>query len=88
MQEVLLGICLPRRFAFLAGSDPTALQLAGAAMPVVTEKQPGPLKELFTIKNLNQRALRRSARGEHLGNPDVLPGVRTESVVVLGGNLC
>ena len=51
-----LGIFLPRRVEFLAGNDPVALQSIGAATPVATEKQPSPLKEVFTIKNLNQRA--------------------------------
>lgn len=56
LQDVPLGIFLPRRVEFLAGNDPAALQPVGTAMPVVTEKQPGPLKEVFTVKNLHQRA--------------------------------
>ena len=88
LQDVPPEIFLPQQVEFLAGSDPTALQLGGAAMAVVSEKQPGPLKKLFPIKNLKQRALRRSARREHPGNFYLLPRVRAESVVVLGGNLC
>lgn len=56
LQDVPLGIFLPRRVEFLAGNDPAALQLMGIAQPVATEKQPGPLKEVLTIKNLQQRA--------------------------------
>jgi hypothetical protein len=55
LQNVALGIFLPRRVEFLAGNDPAALQTVGTATPVAAEKQPGPLKEVFTVKNVNQR---------------------------------
>ena len=56
MQDVPLGVFLPRQVEFLAGNDPAALQFVGAATPAAAETKPGPLKELFAIKNLNQRA--------------------------------
>lgn len=56
LQDVTLGIFLPRRVEFLAGNELAALQSVGTAMPVASENQAGPLKEIFSLKNLNQRA--------------------------------
>ena len=39
----------------------------GRATPLAREKQPGPLKEVFTIKNLHQRARYVEVRAANLG---------------------
>jgi hypothetical protein len=67
LQDVPLGIFLPRRVEFLAGNDPASLQSIGTVTPVAAEKQPGPLKELLTIKNLNQRARYVEVRAANMG---------------------
>jgi hypothetical protein len=56
LQDVRVGIFLPRRVEFLAGNDPAALQSVGTALPVAGERQPGPLKEWVTLANLDQQA--------------------------------
>ena len=67
LQDVSVGIFLPGRVEFLVGNDPAALQSVGTATPVATEKQPGPLKEVFTIKNLHQRARYVEVRAANIG---------------------
>jgi len=68
LQDVGLGIFLPRRVEFLAGDDPAALQPVGRAMPAANEKQPGPFKEVLAIKNVNRRARYLEVRAANVGN--------------------
>ncbi|MCX6925844.1 MAG: hypothetical protein NT154_21955, partial [Verrucomicrobia bacterium] len=67
LQDVSVGIFLPRRVEFRVGNDPGALQPVGAATPVAGEKQPGPLTEVFTIKNLHQRVRYVEVRAANIG---------------------
>lgn len=67
LQDVPLGIFLPRRVEFRAGNDPESLESLGAATPVTTERQPGPLKELLALKGLDQRARYVEVRAANLG---------------------
>ncbi|MCX6927048.1 MAG: hypothetical protein NT154_28160, partial [Verrucomicrobia bacterium] len=67
LQDVSVGIFLPRRVEFLAGTDLATLQPVGAVTPVATEKQVGPLKEVLTIKNLHHRARYVEVRATNIG---------------------
>jgi hypothetical protein len=67
LQDVPLGIFLPRRVEFLAGNDLAALQSVGTATPVATEQQPGALQEVLALKDLNQRARYVEVRAANIG---------------------
>jgi hypothetical protein len=67
LQNVPLGIYLPRRIEFLVGNDPATLQSVGQAKPVATVNQPGPHKEVLTIGNLKHRARYVEVRAENIG---------------------
>ncbi len=66
LQDVPLGIFLPRRVEFLAGDDPARLLSLGAALPMASEKQSGPLKERFTLRNPGRRARYIGVRAENI----------------------
>ncbi len=56
LQNVRLGIFLPRKVEFLAGDNSKSLTLLQTINPSADEKQPGPFRELLVAKNLNVRA--------------------------------
>jgi len=55
LQNVSVGIYLPQRVDFFVGDDPSALKLAGTAMPATPPSQVGPLKETLRVKDLKLR---------------------------------
>ena len=67
LQDVPFGIFLPRRVEFRVGNNLAGLQAVGTAAPVATEKQPGPVKEILTLKGLNVRARYVEVRAASLG---------------------
>ena len=56
LQDVPLGVFLPRQVEFLAGNDPAALQFVGTATPVATETTARPAEGSFSRSRISTSA--------------------------------
>ena len=68
LQEVALGIFMPRQVEFLAGDDPAKLTPLRTVTPATAEKREGKLREELIARNLNLKARYLQVRAANLGN--------------------
>jgi hypothetical protein len=67
LQDVAMGIFLPRQVEFMAGNTPDALQRLGVAESATPPRQNGPLTEWFAVKDVAVRARFVRMRALNLG---------------------
>jgi len=67
LQDVALGIFMPRQVEFLAGDDPAKLTTLRTVTPGTAEKQEGKLREDVIARDLNRKARYLQVRAATLG---------------------